>query len=294
MIKLNDLQFKLKQIGDFVIEQAFPNISMKEMQILKGYKLKLTEKEYKSRLGSYSLDDKTVEVSAIYNTYFSDVVLVLLHEITHHIEIQKNDNSTHDSAFYKTYMRLISAAIDCNVILCSDVIKYADNSLAQNKNKLANLVNKYIPSKNKKDIHESMDMTFVEEYNKLKPIAEVIKIKCSGKDEYVFKHRGYQWEETERIWYRKFHKRPDHNNEMNFLVDSGFAQVAIDHKIYFCNEVIFVLSGNTYKYKENLKKLGYTYTDKVWEKRIAIKNYKKEFTTISKISGIKIHLKYIK
>jgi hypothetical protein len=294
MIKLNDLQFKLKQIGDFVIEQAFPNVGLKEMLLLKGYKLQLTEKEYKSRLGSYALNDKTVEVSAIYNTYFADVVLVLLHEITHHIEIQKNDNASHDANFYKTHLRLISAAIDSELLTCSDVIKHANNTTAQNKNKLADMISKYIPSKNRKSIKEVIDLSFVKEYNKLKPISEVIKIKCSSSTGAMLKHRGYQWEENEKIWYKKFHMRPDHNSEINFLIDNNFAQVAVNHQIYFCNEIILVLSGNTYKHREELKRMGYTYTDKLWEKRIHIKNYKKEHSRALKIQDVKLHLKYIK
>ena len=293
MIKQDVLQFKLKQIGDFIIEEAYPNIGMKELSRYKSYKLKLSEKEYKTRLGSYSTDDKVVEVSSIYDTYFADVVIILLHEIAHHIEVVSNKNSSHDNDFYKTNCRLISTAIDCKLITFGDVIQHTNYSVAQNRNKLTTLMNKYIPSKNKKDINTVFDMSFVSEHNKLKPISEVIKIRCTGKIERYIKARGYTWEENEKVWYKKFHKRPDYNVEINFLLDNGFAELSINHKTYFANELVFIISGNTYAHKETLKTLGYTYTDKTWEKRVAISDYKKELRKVPHTKDIKVNFKYI-
>lgn len=294
MITLNNLKFKLKQISDFIIEETFSNVGQAKLNRYKNFYLKLTEKEYKSRTGCYNMHTKTVEISSVNKVYFCNLLITLLHEITHHIEFCDTKNTGHSNNFYKIHTKLIFTAIDTGLLTYEDAIKLSETSLSRNKNKLANMINNYIPNKNKKKIAEYCDISFIEEYNKLSPINEVLKVCCTQQYNKMFKERKYSWSDEEKVWYKTFYKKPDYNMEVNFLSENNFLCFRIHGISYFTNEVYFIIKGNSYKYKEQLKELGYRYYNKEWRKRVSTYTYKHEISKLRSFYGIIITYEYIK
>ena len=290
-MKLETLKFKLKQIADFVIDETYPNVGEKKLNNYKNFILFLTEKEYKSRLGLYRPKSKTVEVSSINKVYFYDIVITLLHEVSHHIEYCDNKNTGHSPNFYKIHTQLIFRAIDTGLISYDNAMKTTETSLAQNRNKFANMISKYV-KKDAKNISEICDMSFVEEYNKLTPINEVIKIKCSFKDSKIFKARGYIWSPEEMIWHKTFFKQPEYNAEVNFLINNKFFNFKINGYSYFVNEIVIVVFGDTYRHRAKLKSIGYNFTNKEWRKVIPVCGCKSEFAILSPMNGIRIKYDY--
>ena len=293
-MKLYDLKFKFKQICDFIIAQTFLPVGDSTINKYKDFSIKLTEKVFETRAGCYYPHTKTIEISSIKKIYFHTLMMILLHELAHHIDYCENNYSGHNTNFYKIYTSLIFTAIDCKVISYEEVLDIKSSTFIQSRNKLIKMVQKYVPQKNKPSIHTHCDMLFVEEYNNnLIPIKEIIKAKCSIPYNSFFKSRGYKWLDTEKVWYKTFYKLPDYYHETNFLTDNNFLCYSIKGYTCHINEVIFLITGNTYKYKDELKKLGYKYQNSEWSKKIPVNMHNKEINALRKFYGLRVSLKYI-
>ena len=291
-MKLSDLQFKLKQIADFVIEETYSNLGERKLNNYKNFNLVLSEKEYKSRLGIYRIQSKTVEVSSVNKVYFYDIIITLLHELAHHIEYCDNKTTGHSANFYKIHTQLLFRALDASVISYEDVMKTTETSLARNKDKFANMVSKYV-KRDARNISSVCDLSFVKEYNKLSPINEVIKVKCQSKDSKLLKDRGYLWSPEEKIWHKTFYKQPEYNAEVNFLIENKFCNFKLNGFSYFVNEIVFVVYGNTYRHRDKLKELNYNFIDKEWRKIVPVANHRSELTKLYKINGIRLKYEFV-
>ena len=82
--------------------------------------------------------------------------------------------------------------------------------------------------------------------------------------------------------------------EVNFLSENDFLRFKVHGISYFANEVYFVIKGNSYKYKEQLKEFGYKYYNKEWRKRVTTSAYKHEISKLRSFYGIIITYEYIK
>ena len=294
MIELKQLTFKIKQISDFIIDETFASDGQNALNKYKNFNLVLLEKEYKSRLGRYSPKTKTIEVCSVNKIYFSNLMVTFFHELAHHIEFCKKGTTNHGEFFYRIHTKLLYKAIDTKLLRHKDILNISETSFARNRDKLSAMMNNYIPSKNTKSIYDICSLDFIKEYNKLSPINEVIKVCCNTKYNQIFKDRKYTWSDTEKVWYKHFVKKPDYIKECNFLLDQGFLCFNIRGAQYFCNEIMIVISGNSYKYKEQLKKLSYSYYNKEWKKKIFSNDYKQEIAKIKHFYGITISYQFIK
>ena len=290
-MELYNLKFKLKQIADFLIDETFSNDGQTKINQYKNFYLRLSDKEYKSKLGTYCIAGRTIDLYSVNKVYFYDLIITLLHELSHHIEYIKSKTTNHGAGFYKIHTMLLASAIDTGLITLKEITESTETSFARNKNKLLTMMKSYTPS-NKTPINSVCDISFVSEYNKLSPINETIRVKCSIKDNEIFKVRGYAWINEEKAWCKTFHKRPEYNREINFLTKNQFYCFRKEKMAYFANEIIFVVSGNTYNNKEHLKRMGYVYTNKEWKKRISTHAYEREIKQLQRINGIALSYDY--
>ena len=288
---LDVLKFKLKTIADFIIDETYPNVGERKRNKYKNFSLILTEKEYKSRLGLYDPKAKSVQVSSVNKVYFYDLLLTLLHEIAHHIEYCEEKTSGHSPRFYRIHLDLLFKAIDCGVISYDDAMKTSSTSLARNRNKFTNMMSQYV-KKNAADISTVCDMRFVKDYNKLSPINEVIKVKCSYQNGIFFKKRGYSWSKEEKVWYKSFYKQPEYNAEINFLLENKYLCFRVDGYAYYADEINLVVYGNTYNSKEKFKSLGYRFDNKEWVKTIKSCDYRKEISKLPTAKGMFYKYRY--
>lgn len=292
-MQLDTLSFKLKQICDFIIEETFFQKGNKQINDYRNFTLQLTEKVLQSRSGYYIPSTRTIQLSSVNKVYFHTLLITLLHELAHHIEFCDNGASGHSNNFYKIHLSLIFTAIDCKIISYDEIMDIAELSLSRNRFKLTKMLQEYIPKKNVPSIHTKCDLSFIKEYNNIKPVNKTIKIKCSIKDNHIFKNREYKWLEEEKIWYKTIYKLPEYFKEINFLTNINYICYSIHNKSYYVNEINFIVTGNTYKYKNELKKLGYRFNNKKWRKTISVKNHDKEISHLKKYYGLTIFFDFI-
>jgi hypothetical protein len=290
-MELYNLKFKLKQIVDFLIEETFPNDGQAKINQYKNFSLRLSDKEYQSKLGTYCISGKTIDIYSVNKVYFYDLLITLLHELSHHVEYIKNKTTNHGQGFYKIHTMLLASAIDTGLITLEEIAESTKTSLARNKKKLFTMMRSYTPSK-KTFVGNVCDISFISEYNKLSPINETVRVKCSAKDSQLFKTRGYTWASEEKAWHKTFNKRPEYNKELNFLAENKFYCFRKEKMAYFTNEIVFIISGNTYNNRKYLKCIGYIYTDKEWKKRISTHAYEQEIKLLRRIKGIALSYDY--
>ena len=284
-MKTNDLIFSLKSLTYFIIEQTYKKDGYNAINKYANFNLVLKERILTSRLGCYIPSLTTIELSSVNRIDFNNLYLTLLHELAHHIEYCKFKSTSHSANFYEIYADLLYTTIDCHFFTLDELITLNKGRLTREKTKVINILNAYIP-KDKKDIKKSISLDFITDYNKtLKPIKEVIKIKCSSEQGKIFKSLGYKWDKEEKTWQKSFYYLSDFNSSKALLEDYGFVYCDFNGYKYYCNEIQIKIEGDTYKHKDTLKELGYKYNSKYWYKQISCKSIKTEYKKIRHISS---------
>ena len=257
------LAARLKMLMNDIIDVAYKGkYNNSKIYQFKNFNIYCTTSEKKSYLG-YCRANKdgscTVRIMGIGNERYQESLIICIHEVSHHIEYSIYGAMGHGKEFYQIHKELLFAAFDMGILKVQDLTTEME-SKARNKNKLARMMDEYIP----KPVAYKKDMIHVLVYN-------CIDIK----DE--LKRSGYHWNKQDLSWMKTI-KINDKEDEMRYLKDLGMQEC--DIKFHDGRTVITKLwrivrvFGVPYEANHMIKAYGYRFsygTEKLgkhWYKQI--------------------------
>lgn len=268
------IQFKT-MLND-IIDNTFPN--HEKLNSMKSFKIELNDKNLKSKLGDYFHSTAQIRIFHLQNEEWSDIIVTLIHEATHHIDYVIRNISNHDSEFYAIHKKLLYTAFDMS-ILSKELVENSKTNAA-NKNKLSAMLSDY-------EYHPI-------EYKNNQKTFHIYN--CFEAKEHL-KNSGYRWNGIDKAWIKTINAEDSHIetealhnlgiNSDNIIVTSGAAIQSKLHKTIFVYNTKFDM-------KEILKELKYQWdpTNKCWKKNILnaeIIDFETE--QLQKLNGIKVVVK---
>jgi hypothetical protein len=278
------IEFGLKHMGEVLIDTAFTDINDETKKKYKNYNVKVSFKDLKSRLGKYNSKTNIVEVSSVRTQPRGIVLIVFIHELSHHIDFINTGSLDHQQGFYDIHIKLLKKAIDLDIITPDDIEKYKQCD-ASNHNKIENLMNGY-EKKGVVKISDYMNTSFFEYLPEDIEIEKHIKVKSDIKDKDLFKERKYRWNSDLLVWEKQVKSTSRLCEEQKFLEENGYKKLTIDTETYYTKKVKIHLTGNTYRNKETIANWGYFYSEKQWYKTVSSKDVFREISRIRRLKGV--------
>lgn len=257
-----------KRMLDDIIDETYRG----DGKILKykSYFITLDTKQPKSMLGVYKRNDKSIKVFHLLQENNKYNIVVLIHEVSHHIEYEQRGESGHGVEFYKIHQALLFSALDMEILKVDDVKKSMWKS--SNGEKLAKMLRLYHP----KPIVYKQGLKIIYIYNSFTMKEELKEMK-------------YQWNNIDRCWYREI-SQEDIPKEVVLLTEglmiNGNDIILGDGQAVATRiKAIISVEGDTYSIKNDLKELGYIWDSigKFWKKSVMNDEIQKEETRVKEI-----------
>lgn len=199
------LAIEYKQLLNDIIDVVYGND--RRIPQYKHFKIYLNNERRKDCLGIYKPADSSVTIFYTSDTPRSDILVTLIHEVSHHIEYKRTGQSGHQASFYEIHKKLLFAAFDMNVLKPEDVIQ-SERSIAQNNNKLSRMIEKE---------YEPHPIAY-------KTNSFAIRVYDAYEHKDVLKGRGYKYYATDQSWGKTF---PENCNEIAELISLGIPMQSI-------------------------------------------------------------------
>ena len=183
--------YQVKQYLDAIIDRAYPDINDNTRKKYHGYKVVLTTKVYKGRLGCYHYSTSELEISGIENKPVLSLVITSIHELAHHIDWCQRNTSDHQKPFYAIYKKLLYAALDLKIFSAESYFESV--RFSRDYNKVCDMLYAY----NNQDRDESSVKAYKEGLSRID-----VKSAFSIKDH--LKERGYKYDAVTKCWYKEF------------------------------------------------------------------------------------------
>ena len=279
---ISALSYKLKKTANDIIDCAYRsenNSNYKRFEII------TTNNEKKTFLGDcrYNPETKksTIRIVNLNIVSWQSAIITLLHEVSHHIDYINRQFSDHSEAFYSIHKKLLFTAFDMGIISKYDVLNDAQTGSAANRNKLARMMEDYIPH----PVAYKQNIISLYIYNIY-----------SQKD--FLKGRGYSWNPLDKAWTKEL-DCSEEKTEREYLIQTlsipdkdiisksgGSIATRLTKTIFFYNV--------PYESRETMKQYGYKWSSekKVWIKTIVESIDTSEQKNILSLSeNIKIKIK---
>jgi len=258
-----------------IIDKAYAQDE--QIDLYKRFFLKLSEKRLKSKGGDYNIKTKSIRIFAFGGNNEKDMIVVALHELSHHIDSIQRKTTKHDYPFYTVYKNLIYACLDLNILTQEDIKWVVNNSNYSDGKKILAITNQYAP------------ITEIDE-NKNK---KIYVYNCFNiKDQ--LKEKGYTYNKIDNAWTLLIDDT-ELQKELSFLychVSINDIDIVEAQQIHYRQSNHIIVSGDTYPCKDILKLLGYKYINKgIWKKNIDREQLEEEANKLKNIIGIKLELK---
>lgn len=127
-----------KRLCDLIESCYKQTVDIKTLNKYRGFRLKIEEKELKSRLGKYVPKTKTIYLNNVRSEDNISSIVTLIHELSHHIDTVNRGISDHSKEFYNVHVDLLISAFDIGLLDYDDFLK--TQSSARNINKIKKLV----------------------------------------------------------------------------------------------------------------------------------------------------------
>jgi len=245
--------FETREILHKIIDKAYPEDERIEQY--KKFFLKFMDKNLKSKGGDYNLKTKTIRITGVGSKSPKDLTVVVLHELSHHIDNMQRQTSDHKAPFYAIYKKLIFAALDLGVATADDFKWVVNHGHYSDARKVMAIVNQHVPDSC--ELPKSLKKIYIYDCYKVR---------------YVLKGRGYKYNNVDSAWFKEFQDSAV-ETELDFLTaitDKKDIDVVDAQKVHLRPHNYIIVSGNTYSCKDILKSLGYFYSakDKKWKKEV--------------------------
>ncbi len=181
---LRGLSARLKRQMNDIIDVAYRNKNPSVRGQLKRFTISCSTKETRSFLGDCRhLKDGSsqIRIMAMEKEGYREILITTMHEVSHHIDYSLRGHSGHDAPFYLAHKKLLFAAFDMGILSKADVIH--SKSRARNRNKLAKMMDEYVPH----PVNYKQGNILVSVFNGY-----------SVKD--ALKARGYRWNPIDEAW----------------------------------------------------------------------------------------------
>ena len=276
-----ELRKNLKKMAEILIEQSFPDKPNSVKEKYKEFNLTVTATKYRSRLGCYNMLTKTIELSGINDECRHDIIITYIHELSHHIEYINTGNSGHQKSFYDIHTTLLKTAVDMEIIKLEDIVDNQTSS-AGNRNKLAKMMIGY-KKKHTLPLSSYMNTKFLDDMPEIIMVNQTIQVKSLPQNKQILKDMDYKWDASLLVWTKTIKYKEDYNKELEFLRKSGFYNMKIDGKTFFTQTIKISIYGDTYNNKDELVKMGYTYSSRCWSKNIFVKEMDAEIRKLRRL-----------
>lgn len=153
----------------------------------------LTDKQYKSKNGDYSCDEKKIRVFASKSADLQNLIKTSIHELAHHIDNCNRGTSDHSALFYEEYKRLLFAALDLRMFGLKEILETKLYSADRTKVKL--MVIEYMEQD-----HDKKEM--IKRASKI-AVYNAYDIKDS------LKNMGFRWDAEDRAWCKELDDYPE-------------------------------------------------------------------------------------
>lgn len=223
----------------------------KEDKLLDVYKKFYIEKgnNLKSRHGCYNTRTKHIVINNLYRDN-SAIMATIIHELAHHIDNCQRHTSDHSQTFYDIFFPLLRKGLDLGYYSKENLMNYQSD--ASDSNKIKKHLKKYFPSAQTK-----LTDVRIRVYN------------CFNQKDKL-KELKYRFDSLSSTW-TKVLSIDDLDAEVKTLTS-----MSVDYKVMssdtieFKGNVKITIRGETYDYKEELKKDGFRYNNKTksWTKSI--------------------------
>ena len=287
---MKDLQNGLSKMVHILINLVYGDKDEETIEDYKNFHLQLTQRVFKSRLGCYNMITKDIQLSGIGSECRRDIVITLLHEVSHHIEYMDTGHTGHSKTFYEIHKKLLEIAIDLGILTLSDITENK-SSAARNSDKIGRMMQGY----QRKGIHllsDYMDVSFLNGLPKEVIRKEKFQVKCVPEEKEILKNHSYKWNSQYKTWEKETSNTSQSEEEKEFLFQNRFYKIKIGNECYYTRYIKVSVMGDTYPYRKVLKKRGYVYSDKVWNKQVSADKIQTEMLTLKLMPGVKILSKF--
>ena len=206
------------------LNEIIDNLGVKDRDLLKqykNYKLEISDKHLKSRLGYYYSATMKIELTRYSLEKNANNVCTALHELAHHLDYCDRANVAHDKEFYREYRRLIYSALDLEKITIEEMAEMS--KIASDYNKVMKILSEY---KRKDPV-----------INKNKDLMYELNIQGVGEEDKRLIPHGYTYNQRRKTWFKTISpKTVDfEKNVLNYLGISSY-QLKDANKIHLLDD----------------------------------------------------------
>lgn len=272
----------LKREMTALVEQTYADTPPDDRSLMKNFRIHLTEKTSNMLGDTRYWPDNQISDIEIYGVAEQNpiaVVVILIHQITHHIDYILRGTTAHDREFWSIHKDLLTTAFDMGMIKKDkfETLAKADRVHA----KASDLMNNY----------QENPLAYKQDYHR-------IAIYNVFHQREALKAHGYWWNSLDRSWEIEV-MSSDLEKEGEFLatleIDSDndvsigqYEGIVIRHRHFIR------VSNVSYESVDTLKRLGYYYQKKgsrvYWEKQFGDELPKSELEELENLQGIKYRI----
>lgn len=264
-------EWELKKILDDIINYAYPDTPERKKYHM-FYIVLMKDKLWRSKHGDYIPMEKTIRIGNLYRDSCL-IVKTVLHEMAHHIDMCRTGSCGHGKSFYEEYRRLMYAAFDMRILNPEEVIRHEEES--QDSGKVKRMAMEYQPREKPAYMPDKARVVLKNAYEKKE----------------VIKKNGYMYDPGTKVWTKIVENGLLESEKLWLEKEKITYEVRCAAKVDLSVKKMIYAAGNTYEYREKLKKNGFRYDaeKKMWKKKIEnsheVKMYKTIFPKIKFITN---------
>lgn len=135
--------YKIRNELQQLVSYAYPNETNSRVEQYKRFYLEFCTKVAKSKAGDYTPDKKRIRIFGVGTENPSRLLIVAIHELSHHIDFINRHSSDHSAEFYSIYKQLLFTALNRKIIKLDDVFDFCNNGNTTDKKKVLNMLGSY-------------------------------------------------------------------------------------------------------------------------------------------------------
>ncbi|WP_242328218.1 hypothetical protein [Enterococcus avium] len=247
-----------------------------DYQNYSSFKLKIITKEYKSKHGVYSQNDRRIEIYNLSRAPGANL-LTAIHELSHHVEAMDLGEIAHKETFYERYYQLICTALKLGYI--------DENDLKEDQKDSKDLAN----------VEKYYGLDFLKNYQDEK-ICNAVLVTKAYEFRQLLQRRDFSFLGGSQDWGRVFETEEQAKKEMAILhsFNRGMNVKVVPPATMVFNQNYYVAVSGAYDFRQILGKNGFIWegfgVKKCWVKKVPSTEYKKtmEFLKELKLVGKKV------
>ena len=288
--QMEQIQKGLTKLLRIIINETYKEtVPLSTLNTYKEFNIVLKDKVLVSKLGQCDILTGEIDIYGITSYCRRDILITLIHEVSHLIEFKDTGVSEHGKNFYKIHKELLGTAIDLNVLSVEDITEN-QTSFARNSAKLAKMFVSY-KKKNRPDISCFMDTAFLQLIPQDVKQDAVLKVKCIPEEKNILKENGYFWNNKEFCWEKTTKTVADFRKERDFLKKNGFLYYKLGNEKYFAKYIRVCVFNALPRYKDSLLHMGYnlrtsSYGKEYGFRMVSVGDLNKEIFALKLLAGV--------